>query len=714
MKTIMIIFILSFFLFLSASNSLTDSLFKELNSREEADQIEIYNLLAEANWYSAPDKTIEYGKIALVLADKYNNKEQKTLALINIGNGHMFTGNFKEALENHLRPALTLAKKLDFKEGIAGGLNSMAACFMNLGNYQQALTTFEESLQILEASEDYVKAAKIKLNIASLYTNWGDFDKALDYYFEALEVFEKRDDKVLLSRSLNNIAVAYHSWGNYNKALEYYERSLELYNEMNDEIGKAIPLNNIGEIYKDQGDYEKALEYYTNALELVSNTENKQSIGVALQGSGEALKGLKNYDLAMDYLLQALENFIMIGFQEGIANCYHDLGDIYRINQQPQIALDYLIQSLDLAQVSNIVDLMKDNYLLLAETYAELGNYEASLTNFKLYSSLKDSIFTEKANTKITELDYKYNTAKKEQEILILKEKNKTQRVLGFFLIIALLLILAILFILIIYYRTKEKANRVLREANIKIQKHENELKKMNSELQEINATKNKFFSIIAHDLKNAFISQRAGSKLLFKDLDQLDDKTVKALASELYNSAENLYKLLQNLLDWSRFQMGGIELNLEDIDLNKFVQDEFQILETLAARKSIKLESEITANTIVKADRNMLNSIFQSLINNSIKFSHPDTKIKISAQSENEFIKITVKDQGVGIKAENLKKLFRVDKNYTTVGTAREKGTGLGLILCKEFVNLHDGEISINSKFGEGTEITFTLPKAN
>jgi signal transduction histidine kinase len=159
---------------------------------------------------------------------------------------------------------------------------------------------------------------------------------------------------------------------------------------------------------------------------------------------------------------------------------------------------------------------------------------------------------------------------------------------------------------------------------------------------------------------------------------------------------------------------MGGIELNPEDIDLNEFVKNEFQILETLAARKSIKLVCEIEANTTIRADRNMLNSIFQSLINNSIKFSYPDSQVRITAHSENDFVKITVKDQGVGINSENLEKLFRIDKNYTTVGTASEKGTGLGLILCKEFVNLHHGNISINSKLGEGTEVTFRLPKVN
>ena len=114
----------------------------------------------------------------------------------------MFTGNFREALDNYLKPGLALAKSLGFMEGIAGGLNSIAACYMNLGNYQEALATFEESLQILEETEDFEKAARIKLNIASLYTNWGNFDRALDYYFEALEVIEKSGDKDLLSRSL--------------------------------------------------------------------------------------------------------------------------------------------------------------------------------------------------------------------------------------------------------------------------------------------------------------------------------------------------------------------------------------------------------------------------------------------------------------------------------------------------------------------------------
>ncbi len=692
---------------LTAETTRIDSLTNELNNRKEAEQIEIYNLLAEANWYIAPEKTIQYGQIAYSLAEKYNNEQQKALALINIGNGHMFTGNFMEALEDYLEPGLKLAEKIKYDKGIAGGLNSIAACYMNLGNYRKALDTFKQSLQILEQNNDFEKAARIKMNIASLYTNWGNFDLALDYYFEALQVFEDIGDKDLLSRVLNNVAVAYHSWGNYDKALEFYQRSLQLYDEMNNELGKAIPLNNIGEIYKDKEQYDTALEYYMQCLDLVSSTGNKQSIGVALQGAGEALKGLKNYDLATDYLLRALENFSSIGFQEGIANSYHDLGDIHRLKKDYKTALQYLEKSMELSEGSNIKDLIKQNYYLLSEVYEEIGDFQASLDNFKSYSAINDSIFTDETNNKITEMEIKYSTAKKEQEILILKEQNKSQRVFGIFLITALLLIFVILVIIFFYYRSKEKANKILQTANLKIQKQK-------EELEELNATKNKFFSIIAHDLKNAFISQKTGSKLLFKDIDQLDTETIRLLASELYNSAENLYKLLQNLLDWSRIQMKGIDLHPEVIDLQEFIQNELKILTNIASRKSIKLIYEIEDNLKVKVDPNMLSSILQSLINNGIKFSYPGSEIRISSNSLNGIAQISIKDHGIGIDRKDIDKLFKVDENFSSVGTANEKGTGLGLILCKEFIELNNGKIEVNSITGHGTVVSFTLPIAN
>jgi signal transduction histidine kinase len=688
-----------------------DSLSNELNAREESDKTEIYNLLAEAYWYSSPDKTIDLGKIALELADKYNDEEQKVLALINIGNGFMFTGRFKEALKDYLEPGLKLAEEIEFEKGIAGGLNSIAASYMNLGNYHTALLTFKRSLEILERNNDHEKAARIKMNIAALYSNWGNYDIALEYYFDVLEVFERKGDHEILSRVLNNVAVTYHGWGNYTKALEFYNRSLELYNEMEDELGKAIPLNNIGEIFKDRKMYATAFEYYQRSLVLVVNSENKQSIGIALQGSGEALKGLEDYDLATDYLLRALDNFKNIGFQEGIANSYHELGDIQLIQNNYGKALEYLNKSLELSIVSNIRDLMKKNYFLLSEAYKNSGDYDSSLEHFKSYSSIKDSIFSEETQNKITELDIKYNTAKLEQEIDQLKEQNKLQKINAIFLLIALLFILIILIILFIYYRVKKKTNVILKSANLKIQKQRDELEKKNLELNDLNATHNKFFSIIAHDLKNAFIAQRSGSKLLSKDIDSFDNNKIKSLATELHHSAENLFKLLQNLLDWSRIQTKRIEFNPELILLDEFIKEDLLILEHIASRKSITLNYDVEPGLTMKADRNMLNSILQNLINNGIKFSYPNSDIIIIARSFNKYVELEIVDQGVGIDEKDLNKLFRIDGNFSKTGTAKEKGSGLGLVLCKEFIELHSGTIEINSVKDKGTSIKFSIP---
>jgi len=689
-----------------------DSLNAELNKIDEAKKAEIYNQLAEIHWYTAPDKAIEYAEAALELARKYKDKEQEANALINIGNGFLFSGNFREALDKYFVPGLKLAEEIGYDKGIAGGLNSIAASYMNLGDYEEALSTFLRSLEILEANKDHNKAARIKINIASLYINQGIYEKAMDYFFDAMNYFEEAGDIVLLSRTLNNIAVAYHSWGNLDKALEYYNRSLELYIELNDEIGKAIPLNNIGEIYKDKKKYDIALEYYLEALELVKQTNNRQSIGVALQGAGEACKGLEDYDLATDYLIRALDNFTAIGFQEGIANSYFDLGEIHLIRNEEDEAFDYLKKSLELAESSGIKDLMKKNYLLLSNAHQDLGDHQRSLEYFKFYTAIKDSIFTEETSNKLAELDIKYNTARKENEIALLKGENHIQKLYGRLLLVGLLSILIIAIILYYLYRIKTNSNRKLKEANVQIQNQKLKLEVINRELEQLNATKNKFFSIIAHDLKNAFLSLKSGSKLLSKDIETLNNETIVLIARELNFSAENLYRLLQNLLEWARVQTRSIDFFLEKINLKFFLQKNMPILEDIARNKSITINYSHVAESIeLLADFNMLNSIFQGLVNNAIKFSHTDSLIEIKADVEGNAAKIRVIDTGVGINKKDIDKLFKIDHHFHTAGTAKEKGTGLGLILCKEFIELHDGEISIESTPDKGTEVTFTIP---
>jgi two-component system, sensor histidine kinase and response regulator len=256
----------------------------------------------------------------------------------------------------------------------------------------------------------------------------------------------------------------------------------------------------------------------------------------------------------------------------------------------------------------------------------------------------------------------------------------------------------------------------------IERKKHQEELQKLNAELEqkvldrtrdlkELIATKDKFFGIIAHDLKNPFSGLLGASEILFKYTEAYDKENIKKLSELLHSSAKNVYAMLENLLEWSRTQTGSIDFKPEEIIVRDIVTENFANIQTFAFTKKIKLTSEVKNGLQVNGDRNMLNTILRNLLNNAIKFTHNGGKVSVNAIKTNEHITFNVKDNGVGIPQEDIGKLFRIDIKYSNRGTSDETGTGLGLLLCKEFVEKHNGKIWVESVINEGSEFKFTIP---
>jgi len=231
--------------------------------------------------------------------------------------------------------------------------------------------------------------------------------------------------------------------------------------------------------------------------------------------------------------------------------------------------------------------------------------------------------------------------------------------------------------------------------------------------LEDANKSKDKFFSIIAHDLRSPFSAILGFSSLLKEDYDSLTDEERKEMIESIFQSGKSAFSLLENLLIWARSQTHGIEFKPENIDLSVAVIDEISLLKQQAETKQIKLITEIKFGTIVYADTNMLKTILRNLLSNGIKFTNENGKILISAKSVNRFIEVSIKDNGIGMTEETKNRLFTIENSASKNGTAGEKGTGLGLLLCKEFIDKHNCSISVESEIGKGTTFKFTLPKA-
>lgn len=239
----------------------------------------------------------------------------------------------------------------------------------------------------------------------------------------------------------------------------------------------------------------------------------------------------------------------------------------------------------------------------------------------------------------------------------------------------------------------------------------EMQLQKYSQELRELNATKDKFFSIIAHDLKSPFSSITGLSEMLKNEARHLDISTIEQYAGIINYTSNNTYLLLENLLEWALVQQSRIEFRPGPIVVNQIVKDIFELMAEKVANKKIATSNLIPEKLIITGDENMIKTIFRNLISNALKFTPANGVITVSAELSDYQIEFSVKDSGMGISRENIEKLFNIGTTYTQRGTENEKGTGLGLLLCKEFVEKHGGKIRVESKLGSGSEFKFTLP---
>ena len=262
------------------------------------------------------------------------------------------------------------------------------------------------------------------------------------------------------------------------------------------------------------------------------------------------------------------------------------------------------------------------------------------------------------------------------------------------------------------YAENIKTANAQLLEKQALVELQKKLLEKNNQQLILINSTKDRFFSIIGHDLRNPFHTISSFAELLIENFEKLPSEKIQRFHSLILSTSKQGYELLENLLIWSHSQTGQIVYEPTSMNLFIVVEGIFALLNGKAMGKNILMENKIDPSTLINADKNMLSTILRNLISNAIKFTPQEGKICVSASENKEYIEVSVTDTGVGIEEKYIPLLFRIDSKYSTPGTNNETGTGLGLILCREFVEKHKGKIWVESEINKGSRFIFTLPK--
>lgn len=623
--------------------------------------------------------------------------------------------------------ALELSQKYNYSKGRAYALKNIGAGNYYLSNYDKTLEYYLNSLKIMEEIGDIEGVSNILNNIGVVYWKLNNYDKALEIYTESLKIMKELENREGIVRSLNNIGLIYLTLKNYEKALEILLETLKITKEIGDTNNIAYCLNNIGNNYWYLGNYDKSLEYYMESLKINEEINNKYGIAVSIKNIGGIYLKLKNYDKSLTYLKKGLK----------------------------------------LAKEIEAKDLLQNIYEAFYEFYNVKENYKKSLEYYRLYSEVKDSIFTEESSKKIAEMQTKYETEKKEKENEVLRKNNEIQNseiirqtnIRNSFIVISLL-ILILVFVIYQRYRGKKRANKMLSNKNQQINDQKNQLSKTLAELRETQKTlvevahkagMAEIATGILHNVGNVLNSVKVSSQFL---KERVEDSKVKGLkkAVNLFKEHEHdlgsyitsdergkmlpkyLIKLVETLKEEQDIYLeelinlntgishveeivavqqdyAGVSGVTEKILLTKMMDDVVKMYRDSFRTNKIEVYNNYSKVSPVLIEKGKLMQVFVNILKNAkeslIMKSEGDKVITINISEDKESQNVEIIDNGVGINEEDLESIFLY--GFST----KEHSKGFGLHTSALTVAEFNGKIFANSDGKDkGSKFTIIIPK--
>lgn len=625
-----------------------------------------------------------------------------------------FSGKYSGSLENTLKEAtlrLEQAQEISDAKLEANARRNLGLIHLNgTHDYEAAMDYFIGALAIEDSL--YLDDQKFLtlISIARVFEIVRDHSKSAQFLEQALALSRENRNINSIALALNNLGKVNASRGQINDAFSNYQQVLRFKDDINKTV-EAEALSNLADLYTMQGNYQKALEHHKRALSINRSMRDRHAEAVSLNNIGvlyalmkNEAKSLANHQVALE-IRQALKD------KSGMAESYNNLAGFHYRNNDFASAITHGQMALEHARESQAQEQIFKSCDLLSMAYKGMKDYEKGLMYRELSLAIYEFIQNERHERQLLETQNRYVVGKKEAEIQKLDavriererelaEQKRFRNAL--FALVGLVFVIAGL--LLILYLVKRRSNIVLQVARKEVQQQ-------NAKLQELNQTKDKFFSIISHDLKGPLNSLTSFSHLLINHTDSLSKDEIRMLAGDLDKSVKNLLGLLENLLEWSRSQTGNIDFTPEVFDLTELMEKNRSLLQSQASNKKITISVETAGEYRVNLHKASINTVVRNLVSNAIKFTEEGGKIVLGIQQRDGHFSICIADNGVGMSQEVMARLFRLDSKHTTSGTANEKGTGLGLILCREFVEKNGGKIAVRSTEGKGSVFTISFP---
>ena len=647
-----------------------------------------------------------------------SNEKQKLKLLIKIGY-FLSSENPNDAVK-YLDEAITLADKIKNRWSKADAIFNKGVALWHLGEISESDKYYDRAKNIYEEFKDSLSLIKVFNSQAINHQMRGNVDLAFDAFLKSLDLAKKIGDKPTILNTLLNIGVTYDNIGDYDNCLKYYHEAL-LYADDNDKASLALLESYIAEVYLSLKNKEKAEEYLKRAVENSRAANDTKSLIWAYSSLGRIQLDKKNYKEAENYFKESLNLARKIDYKLEIIHSLTDLGKYYNKIGNFTESEKHLTEASALSEELKSLSDLSLIYSEFASLYYNHQNFKKAYEYQKKYKQYSDSLFVISYNEKTAELQAKHELKQKDRETALLKNENELQKkIISSQKIIALIISLLAIVSIIFIWLVLRNRNKILNTKNLLLIKNEEiennrkEISEKNEVLGGLNATKDKFFSIIAHDLRNPIAAFVNISDLLEQDYEIISDADKKEIISQMNVSSKNLIRLLENLLTWARLSNDKIDVYPEKVVMLDIIEASIHPYLQFAQNKKIKLNINVPVDLLITTDKFIFQTIIGNIVNNAIKFSNQHSEINIVLVAQNGKCTFSVKDNGIGIEESQLRNIFILGKISTGSGTMGESGTGLGLVLVKELVDKLNWKIEVKSKVNSGSEFIVTIPKTD
>jgi signal transduction histidine kinase len=590
--------------------------------------------------------------------------------------------------------AIELAGRYKDYNSLAKAYGFVGVAYRIMGKYSSSVDFYYKGLEIADKYEIPEQAGYAHLNLANLYIYQELPALALENLKKSEAIAGKTDNKSMLAYVKLYNGRIYSLEGKSDSALISYHEALSLRQEFNQSAEQATCYKYIGDIYFQKGTFAAAIENYNRSLEKVDKQNDKD---------------LYANLLIKKSLILVKENHLA----EASSMAYEGLKIASEIGANMAVR--------DALQVLVTISIKTQDYKTASDFQQRVIQYN-------------DTLFSNKLSEKIFLLEYQIERQQRNIKIDLLNKDNAIQelkikriKIVSIGLTSIIVLLVAVFIVLLFLLKQRRNHEKLLELHNQEILKQRDSIEQQNrqlvyanerlekseGELKRIVQTKDKLFSIIAHDLRNPFSALTGLTDLLHQNADTIDATEMSLYVSMINESSHKLLQLIESLLQWARSQTGTLNPVCTNLILRSLADDVMKIYMTQAETKGISLTNEIPETLSVYADQEILAIIIRNLISNGIKYTQKGGNVSFNAYREQGNIVLKVSDTGIGMSPGVLEKLFKIDKTFTTEGTGSEVGTGLGLVICKEFIETLGGTITVESSVGKGTAFYVTLPSS-